>query len=601
MFFTYLNGLVFKLNKNDFTASVSYSPKSKGNIFIPRSINNNDQKYIVTSIGNGSFKNNVNINSILIPDNSELKIIHKNAFLSTKISSIFIPPKLEKLEDGWCKGASYLFNVKIHPNNKNFIYLDKNHQIIAGKSTENENKFDVLIFASRDVDHFTIPSTIKHISPYSFYECYKLQKIDFEENSQLLSIGKNAFSYSSIVSIFVPSNVEDVGDAWLGDVSELSTIKISSSNKYFSYLDDDHNIIVGKSSKSNENFDTIIFASHEIEKAFIPATIKYINSFSFSYCRNLKTIEFERGSQLVSIGKYAFSSSSLEHITFPKSIEKVKKCAFLYCASLKSIHFEEKSNLNFLDSFLICGSSCEHFEIPSKLAEIKNDCFANATDLNEVCLSSENKNFAYLNDEQKIIISKSNLKNDIFDTLFFACRDIENVFIPSSIKFFAFFAFAHCLNLKSFQFCENSELASIGTGAFMHSSIKKIKIPKSVTLISEMAFFSSKLKKIDFSTNSKNLKIQNNAFGNTLIHDCVIYSSECVLGEKAFMSCVKLRSFEFLGENLTIEPSCFDNARKFLLISLPNCLELNISYESFLLVNCTLYICSKAKVNNHDK
>lgn len=57
-----------------------------------------------------------------------------------------------------------------------------------------------LFFCYKDNTEVTIPNSIKTILPYSFYRCKKLQKINFQNNSMLQTIGKFAFYESSITS-----------------------------------------------------------------------------------------------------------------------------------------------------------------------------------------------------------------------------------------------------------------------------------------------------------------------------------------------------------------------------------------------------------------
>lgn len=84
-------------------------------------------------------------------------------------------------------------NNVISPCNKNFAYLDEDHKLIAEKSDKNSECFDVLVFASRNITDAFIPSSIKYIDPYSFHYCDQLQNVDFDENSQLISIGYESF------------------------------------------------------------------------------------------------------------------------------------------------------------------------------------------------------------------------------------------------------------------------------------------------------------------------------------------------------------------------------------------------------------------------
>lgn len=68
-----------------------------------------------------------------------------------------------------------------------------NNNFLLGKSTNNSEDYDVLLFARRDIVEAAIPSFIKKIALYSFEKCRALRKVIFTEDSKLLSIGHHAF------------------------------------------------------------------------------------------------------------------------------------------------------------------------------------------------------------------------------------------------------------------------------------------------------------------------------------------------------------------------------------------------------------------------
>lgn len=94
--------------------------------------------------------------------------------------------------------------VFISPENKNFKYLDKDEKLIISKSYLSKDTFDVLEFASRDITSAFIPSSIKYISPFCFERCKTLKSIQFEQNSQLISIGSDDLNETAIQSFIMP-------------------------------------------------------------------------------------------------------------------------------------------------------------------------------------------------------------------------------------------------------------------------------------------------------------------------------------------------------------------------------------------------------------
>lgn len=58
----------------------------------------------------------------------------------------------------------------------------------------------------------------------------------------------------------------------------------------------------------------------------------------------------------------------------------------------------------------------------------------------------------FLNKERKIVVGKSDINEENCDTIHFACRDIEIIRIPNSIKLIRFDAFENCGKLNVIEF-----------------------------------------------------------------------------------------------------------------------------------------------------
>lgn len=103
-----------------------------------------------------------------------------------------------------------------------------------------------------------------------------------------------------------------------------------------------------------------------------------------------------------------------------------------------------------------------------------------------------------------MVVGKSNLNNEAYDVLLFACHDITEAVIPSYIKCIGKKCFADCKKLKTIKFESNSELTRIDYEAFANSSNEIITLPNHVKTIGEKAFFMcTQLKKIGISENSE--------------------------------------------------------------------------------------------------
>lgn len=221
------SGLVCELNYDEKTAKVIGFDSQVTNAIIPKSINYENQDFIITSlkgklsliqsiqfasdskvrlIDEETFKRS-NITSISlpsslttigkcasifcrrlrnveIPTNSELKEIYEYAFSNTNITKFSIPSGIQKLHEGWRIHTKKLKEIKIIQQEiKNIKYYDDKELVIIGKTDINSDVYDALIHVDCGLRHFKIPSFITIIST-----C--------------------AFTYSSIESILIPSHVK---------------------------------------------------------------------------------------------------------------------------------------------------------------------------------------------------------------------------------------------------------------------------------------------------------------------------------------------------------------------------------------------------------
>ncbi len=132
--------------------------------------------------------------------------------------------------------------------------------------------------------HVLIPATVTSIDRNAFDGCSSLRSVTFESGSQLTSIGYAAFRESGLTSIIIPASVTSISD-------------------------------------------------------------KYEQSYAFQFCRSLRSVTFESGSQLASIGDYAFQYTGLTSIIIPASVTSIDNRAFTGCESLSSVIFESGSQL----------------------------------------------------------------------------------------------------------------------------------------------------------------------------------------------------------------------------------------------------------------
>ena len=217
------------------------------------------------------------------------------------------------------------------------------------------------------------------------------------------------------------------------------------------------------------------FSRSGVQSVWIGNRVSEIGDLAFGYCERLESIEFEQGNdsnlldikggRIEDIYRYHgafYSCTSLSSISFPSRIHTIEAGAFDGCKALKKVNFEPNSHLVRIGGRYSSYSSYDSY-------------YSNGA--------------------------------------FRGCG-IEEISIPSSVKYIDDCAFTYCSSLSKVELKDATNLLSIGAAAFLGTSITSIEIPNSVSSIGEEAFAHTKLSNVVFSKNSSVERIEYRVFAN---------------------------------------------------------------------------------------
>lgn len=112
-----------------------------------------------------------------------------------------------------------------------------------------------------------------------------------------------------------------------------------------------------------------------------PASLRTIWQASFYSCKNLKTVKFNEGLEVLGTDEYfndksyygVFEESSVERVKLPSTLKRIEYGAFEYCTNLKSIWLPDALEYIGKESFLRSGFG--KIMIPKTVKSIGNDAF----------------------------------------------------------------------------------------------------------------------------------------------------------------------------------------------------------------------------------
>lgn len=207
----------------------------------------------------------------------------------------------------------------------------------------------------------------------------------------------------------------------------------------------------------------------QLQKVTVPAAVKALPENMFRDCTSLNAVTFASGSQLQTIGKWAFMSTAVAAIEIPEGVTELPDGVFKNCLSLTEI------------------------TLPSNLVSVGGGCFYNCKALTTVNVCADNLTIAdraFYSCESLETINSANplqLSSDIskLGMEFEGCKSLKAVSVAGGM--IGSFAFDGCESLVSVGIAEG--VKTIGEYAFDGcTSLKRILLPASLQEIKHETF-----------------------------------------------------------------------------------------------------------------
>ena len=335
------------------------------------------------------------------------------------------------------------------------------------------------------------------------------------------SIGDNAFGFSGLTSVTIPSSVISIGE-YAFEFSGLTSVTIPNSVTdlgigCFYNCNDLTNATIGNSVTSI-GYETFL-SCLSLADVTIGDSVTNIGQGAFDECASLTNVMI--GDSVASIGQAAFNACyALASVTIPGSTTNIAPLYFSACYSLTNITVAVNNPaytsvngvlFNKLKTTLIEFPAGLNgvYVIPNTVTNIGDYAFAGEFDSNDYGLTG-----VTIPDS---VVSIGN--HAFFET------SLTNVTIPDSVTVIGELAFTGCFNLTSVTI--GNGLTNIGDDTFSAcTSLTNVTIPSSVTSIGNDAFYSC-----------------------TSLTNVTIPNSVTNIGDGAFWDCDGMLSFAVAADN----------------------------------------------------
>lgn len=244
-------------------------------------------------IGSNAFKDNKNLKTVTVADNSQLESIDTYAFTGNS-----------NLESFTFEGSTALKTIRgnAFSNDTKLASFD----VPANVETINRAAFD----GTSSMKHVTFqaPAKIKTIGEAAFQNANALENIDLPEG--LLEIKKDAFNKcTSLTEIGIPSTVTTIDPTGFQQAEKLERFDVNKNNTVYSSVD---GFLLSKDKKTLVSFPPAKAGTYY---TLLPPTIETIGAQAF------------------------YAINKLENITIPEKVNRIERFAFDNLVNLKTIAF----------------------------------------------------------------------------------------------------------------------------------------------------------------------------------------------------------------------------------------------------------------------
>lgn len=483
-----VNGFMYEVRKDSVSLSViGYQPSHEVDyskpFHIPGSVTYNGKTFPVVSIEREAFRGHTELRSVIIDEG--ITCIGKYAFnCCVNMNSLYLPASLDSFQPPFLGDC----------NNLKSLIVDKNNPDLDSRDGCNAIIWDDELVAG--CSSTKIPTSIKRIGEWAFYNCNMLERLDIPEGveeidgfaffgcsnlkevnlpTSLKRIWGSVFEgCNSLTSIFIPKNVNYLVNGniftWCNN---LVSIEVDKENSVYDSRDDCNGIVrkadaaLVSACKTTTISDKIkiladdCYAGTKVRSIYIPQSIDSINSNAFTDCYDIDEIKVAPNNPIVtsSDGSNALLTKDgktllvgCHNTIIPNGVEKIAPYAFFGRYTKPVLMLPESVKEIGYQAFFDCNALYEVI-LPHSVREIDERVFTGCSNLRIVQIQSD--------------------VDTIWNETFADCHNLSVVSLPEGLKSIHSRAFANCTNLK--QIYIPSTVTSIEKDAFINCPATLIK------------------------------------------------------------------------------------------------------------------------------
>ncbi len=475
----------------------------------------------IKQIGNNSFANCSSLNKVAF--NSGLEKIGNYAFENCSLlNSVTLPNTLSSIGNYPFKGCLKLDSINVMENNHYFKSLDGvlytiDNSLKLYPVGRNEENYRIEDFVSSISDYaFAFSKELKsinlnnvlNIGKYAFYNCDKLENIEF--GSKLETIQDGAFSLcSSLHYVNIKNTVTSIGNSVFFNCKELFGLRIPNSVKKLGkdiikecesaifYINKDHDSFEWDSNWNSDHNQVYYNVTDDNVKiidgiCYQIQTKEQVGAIVIGHTKVIENIIIPNG---INVNNYHFKVIGIARCSFQKdenikfvaignNVRFVRDAAFTECKNLSELIISNCPATLEYDSFSKC-SSLKKVTLGNNIQAISSGAF---TELPLSAYKSYDNGFYLGNKDHPYLYLISAISKDIrncdinqeakiiADRAFYNCGALKSVTMYHEITFVGNQSFAQCNNLKAIYYHgTREEWGNLKKGSNWNYNCKELK------------------------------------------------------------------------------------------------------------------------------